>query len=169
MPSWIRGSSPVGDSDTLGKNQSRLSPWALSAISCSAPLRSAPLPDLMRSQLVAAAVGVSPERGDTVVVQGVAPPAPATPQAAPPPRAAAAAATAPDPFALWPFAVAALAIVAASLVGWWAHRRGRKADRAPVLDLRQRELVLQRVQGWMLQAQAAPGAAASASSRQEAP
>ena len=120
-------------------------------------------------QLVAAAVGVSPERGDTVVVQGVAPPAPATPQAAPPPRAAAAAATAPDPFALWPFAVAALAIVAASLVGWWAHRRGRKADRAPVLDLRQRELVLQRVQGWMLQAQAAPGAAASTSSRQEAP
>jgi flagellar M-ring protein FliF len=119
-------------------------------------------------QLVAAAVGVSPERGDTVVVQGVASPVPATPQAAPAPRAAPAAATAPDPFAHWPFAVAALVIVAAALVGWWAHRIGRKAARAPVADPRQRELVLQRVRGWMLQAQAVPGAAASAASRQEA-
>jgi flagellar M-ring protein FliF len=106
-------------------------------------------------RLLAAAVGASTERGDTVVVQALQPAAP--PETAAAPAAAALPAAAPpktDTLTAW---VAGAAVLL--LLGLLFARRARRPRLQParMLTEAERRAALQRVQGWLLQsANAAP-------------
>jgi flagellar M-ring protein FliF len=115
-------------------------------------------------RLLAAAVGASPERGDTVVVQALLPPArqdQAMPPAVPPAKLQAAGA----PGDHWPVlagagvSLAMLAFAAGSAI----HRRRSNSSAVRVLDDSQRQVALEQVRTWMLQA--APPVQAPASRR----
>lgn len=97
-------------------------------------------------KLVAAAVGASFERGDTVVVQSFAVAAPSDAAVAQesPRVAAAPPANAPLGF---PLAAAALLLLLAVLLVFVLRRRSRAAP--AVLDEQQRRLALQRVEAWL--------------------
>lgn len=129
-----------------------------------------PLDEAQRERvrsLVAVAVGASPERGDTVLVQSFPPAAAAAGAQAPADRLAQAAAAARDTAspALNPggqvvgLLALALALVVAVGAAWaWSARR--RAAASPALTDGQRQLALQRVQAWLAQADAHPDAPA---------
>jgi flagellar M-ring protein FliF len=104
-------------------------------------------------RLLAAAVGASPERGDTVVVQVLQPQVPpentAVPAMASP---ATGAPTTPQDSPLV-FAGAAMLLLLAA-AGIVFGRRSRQAAVMPSLSDRQRQAALQQVRTWMLQADA---------------
>lgn len=117
-------------------------------------------------RLLAAAVGASPERGDTVVVQVLLPPV-RQHQAAPPAVSAPKVQAAGTPQDHWP----GLAVAGASLAllafaaGTAMHRRRSRSRAAAVRGLSdsQRQAALEQVRTWMLQA--APQVQAPASRR----
>ena len=126
--------------------------------------------------LVAAAVGASPERGDTVVVQSLGAVAAGPASAVQPDQAATSAATAPalttattlPAFANWGFAALALLLLLALLaVTVRGHHQGPRRIRR--LTPGQRQATLEQVQTWLLQgapaATAAPDAAHSGGRR----
>lgn len=111
-------------------------------------------------RLVSAAAGAVPERGDAVVVQSLATRVRIASEAAQP------SATVSDPpvAPVAPPSARALGVLAASLVIAlaalalaWRRRRFSPAQPA-LLDGAQRQAALQRVQGWLLEADAAEGA-----------
>jgi flagellar M-ring protein FliF len=101
-------------------------------------------------QLVAAAVGAAPERGDTVVVQAlqpiVVPPMPVSPS----PAAVAALPSPAEDRAPWLPSIA-LGLVLPALAGGllWRHRRRATHSR---LSEHERQAALQQVRAWMLEA-----------------
>ena len=124
-------------------------------------------------KLLAAAVGASAERGDTVVLQALQPaPAAETPLAAPatpaplPARPATQHADSLEipPWAM-PLALAWLAICLLALAWERGRKRRRAAADLPRLTEAQREAALQQVRGWMLQSSAAGTTAASTTAR----
>lgn len=140
-------------------------PGAIRRLHVVAVVRQA-LDDAQRMQvqsLVGAAVGVSPERGDTVVVQTLAlRPDEAAAVSAPDPQAHGPSAVPPAPPAAaaslgTPSALVAGAIAAVLLAAWWLVRR-RAGGAAPLRRLSdaERRAALQKVQAWMLEAP--PGA-----------
>jgi flagellar M-ring protein FliF len=113
-------------------------------------------------RLVAAAVGASTERGDTVVVQ--------TLQAVSPATRVEPATTAAQPPAAPPLPVAWLLVAGAALVLLFAialvlRRRAVAAQVMPALTERERQLALEQVQGWLLQAPATERSASHPSAR----
>lgn len=109
-------------------------------------------------KLVAAAVGASVERGDTVVVQALQA-APPTPDAEGPTAGALRADLPADPREAaqtlpWAVAAAAAGLAACVLALAWARRarRSQAVTEPPRLTQAQREAALQQVRGWMLQA-----------------
>jgi flagellar M-ring protein FliF len=107
-------------------------------------------------KLLAAAVGASAERGDTVVVQALqaalqVPPVQAA-ASAPLPVGAAAGAQAEDlPAWALPFATASAALVLLMLLGWRSRKRVTGPPEVPRLTQAQREAALQQVRGWLIQ------------------
>ncbi|HET8748744.1 MAG TPA: flagellar basal-body MS-ring/collar protein FliF [Ramlibacter sp.] len=125
-------------------------------------------------KLVAAAVGASAERGDTVVVQALLPAAAAAmtvpaPEPLPTMMTARPAASPTEPIELADFwglpamaASLALALLALLALLWSRHRRsGPRHPELPRLTQAQREAALQQVRGWILEASATPTAAPS--------
>lgn len=110
-------------------------------------------------RLVAAAAGAVPERGDTVVVQSLATRARnagegiETPVAMSAPPAAAAGASVARTLGV---AAAGVVLALAALAAVWQRRRS-SSPRQPRLTQAQRLAALQRVQGWLLEAQVAEG------------
>ncbi|NML42923.1 flagellar M-ring protein FliF [Ramlibacter sp. G-1-2-2] len=101
-------------------------------------------------KLVAAAVGASFERGDTVVVQSFA--AIAAPGAAPaPPVEVVPRAASGLSWPAWPFVAGAVLLLLAVLLVLLLRRR-RQASAPLVLDEQQRRLALQRVEAWLQEA-----------------
>jgi flagellar M-ring protein FliF len=106
-------------------------------------------------KLLAAAVGASAERGDTVVVQALrAVPAQEAEAPAPPgPPASGAAADVPKRLVPWSIALAVGCLAALLLLTQAGRARQRPfASEPPRLTQAQREAALQQVRGWMLQA-----------------
>jgi flagellar M-ring protein FliF len=107
-------------------------------------------------KLLAAAVGASEQRGDTVVLQALQPAAPQETAASVSPTQAAARpqqrANSPDDAAWRPLLGGTAALALAGL--FWALRRRRPTPLppAPRLTQAQREAALDQVRGWMLQA-----------------
>jgi flagellar M-ring protein FliF len=109
-------------------------------------------------RLLAAAVGASTERGDTVVVQALQPAPPNEPAAvAPASPGVPAPPSTPDALAAWIAAAVGLVLLALLLA---RRGNGRRPQAVPVLSEVERRAALQRVQGWLLQsAEAVPGPA----------
>lgn len=105
-----------------------------------------PLPGEQQEQvrrLVAAAVGASVERGDSVVVQSfVAPEAQPSAAGPEPPAAVATATSSPE----WLLPIAAVLLVSLALL---ALLRARRRSKPPQLSEAQRRLALRRVQAWL--------------------
>jgi len=111
-------------------------------------------------RVVAAAVGASTERGDTVVVQVLQPAAAAEPAplVTPAPAAGGSGGPAMEMMAAWVAAGAALLLAAAAVV---LRRRQAPAAAVAVLTDVQRQATLQRVQTWLLQSERSVQAPAS--------
>lgn len=109
-------------------------------------------------RVVGAAVGASPERGDTVVIQVLQPRAlpPAQTQSEPAPKE-----SADRSFPLATAWLAAAAIGALVLAGIASHWRPPRPVALPVLTDEQRQAALQRVQAWVVESHA-PAAATDA-------
>jgi flagellar M-ring protein FliF len=118
-------------------------------------------------RLLAAAVGASPERGDSVVVQAlIAPPVSATAPAAPAIAAQEAreAATEAPAWSAWDALLVLAAGALATALALAMRKRAAVSRPAQVLDAAQRQAALTRVQAWMLQAEPVSVAAQKAGS-----
>jgi flagellar M-ring protein FliF len=115
-------------------------------------------------KLLAAAVGASTERGDTVVLQALQPAAVPEPVAPAPVAATPAAAAGAAELPAWalPLATASLALCLVALA-WLRQRKPRAAPDVPRLTQAQREAALLQVRGWLLQSSPPPAGARPAS------
>jgi flagellar M-ring protein FliF len=115
-----------------------------------------PLVEQQRSEvhkLVAAAVGASAERGDTVVVQTIhSPPTPEPPAPSAVVESGPVVAVAEPPR---PWMAAVLALAGLLTFGWVWHRRSSAGSRLRALSDGERRAALARVRTWMLQSSAA--------------